>query len=92
MIFGSYATGKFHQWSDIDVIVISPQFDKVFQRKDIDIDLLWRTTARTDNRIEPIPCGEQQWEKDDSTPIIEIARREGVLVELCEVAGTNSNK
>jgi len=36
--------------------------------------------ARTDSRIEPIPCGERQWIEDDVTPIIEIARREGVQV------------
>lgn len=80
VIFGSYATGKSHQWSDIDVIVVSPEFDKAYRRKEL--DLLWRTTATTDTRIEPVPCGERQWEEDDSTAIIEIARREGVLVEM----------
>jgi len=86
VIFGSYAAGKAHQWSDIDLLVVSPQFDKAYQRKEL--DLLWRTTARTDSRIEPVPCGELQWDKDDSTAIIEIARREGVLVEITGDQGT----
>jgi len=80
VIFGSYATGKSHQWSDIDVVVVLPKFDKAYRRQEL--DLLWRTTAKTDSRIEPVPCGERQWVEDDSTAIIEIARREGVLVEI----------
>ncbi len=33
--------------------------------------------ARTDSRIEPITCGSRQWREDDSSAILEIARREG---------------
>lgn len=36
--------------------------------------------ARTDSRIEPIPCGARQWEEGDSKAIIEVARREGVRI------------
>ena len=28
VIYGSQATGHAHQWSDIDLLVISPHFDK----------------------------------------------------------------
>jgi len=48
-----------------------------------DIDLvgrLWRIAARIDSRIEPIPCGQKRWEEDDSSALIEIARRQGVRV------------
>jgi len=54
--------------------------DKDEQRSRGDIDLLWRLAARTDNRIEPIPCGELQWFEDDTSAIIEVARREGETV------------
>ena len=78
VIFGSYAVGHPHQWSDIDLVVVSPTFDGAFSRDAI--NSLWRVAARTDSRIEPIPCGERQWVEDDVTPIIEVARREGVPV------------
>ena len=78
VIFGSQTAGKLNKWSDIDIVVVSPKFDQPGCRKDI--DLLWRTTAKIDSRIEPIPCGERQWEEDDSSAIIEIARREGEIV------------
>jgi uncharacterized protein len=78
VVFGSQATGQANEWSDIDVLVVSPHFD--LERNRRDVDLLWRLAARTDSRIEPIPCGERQWEEDDSSAIVEIARREGQRV------------
>jgi hypothetical protein len=78
VLFGSYASGHPGQWSDIDLVVVSPAFDGTFSRDAI--NSLWRVAARTDSRIEPISCGERQWVEDEVTPIIEIARREGVQV------------
>ena len=53
ILFGSLSGGKIHQSSDIDLLVVSPRFDRERQRTDI--DLLWRVAARTDSRIEPVP-------------------------------------
>jgi len=79
VVFGSQAKGEAHEWSDIDILVISPQFDNMKDRSAV--NLLWRVAARTDSRIEPIPCGSLQWRDDDSSAIIEIARREGEVLE-----------
>ncbi len=79
VIFGSQTTGNADRWSDIDVIVVSPRFDALHSRKDI--GLLWKVAAHTDSRIEPIPCGERQW-TDGSSPIVEIARREGQMIQV----------
>lgn len=78
VIFGSRATGRAHAWSDIDLLVIAPQFDAMPDRSRI--NLLWRLAARIDSRIEPIPCGARQWEEDDSSAIIEVARRHGEML------------
>jgi predicted nucleotidyltransferase len=75
VVFGSQARGDAHQWSDIDLLVVSPRFDEAMRGEDK--KLLWRVAARTDSRIEPIPCGERQWIEDTASAIIEIARREG---------------
>ena len=80
VVFGSQVTGKTDPWSDIDLLVVSPKFDNERNREDI--NLLWRVAARTENRIEPIPCGERQWFEDDVSTVIEIARREGVAVKV----------
>ncbi len=78
VVFGSQANGNSHEWSDIDLLVVSPRFDDPIERDDI--NRLWRVAARTDSRIEPIPCGARQWDEDVSKSIIEIARREGTRI------------
>jgi len=78
VIFGSQVTGMAGAWSDIDLLVVSPDFDGTRNRRDV--DLLWHLAARVDSRIEPVPCGAQQWRDDRVSPIVEIARREGVTV------------
>ena len=75
VVFGSQATGRADEWSDIDLLVVSPHFDGPRSRRDI--NRLWHVAARVDSRIEPFPCGERQWTRDDASAIIEIARREG---------------
>ena len=78
VLFGSQAKGTADKWSDIDLIVVSPRFDGL--KREGDVTRLWRLTARTDCRIEPVPCGEREWVEDDTRAIIEIARREGVII------------
>ena len=77
VLFGSYAQDCASEYSDIDLVVIAPEFDG--SRELSLIKNLWQATV-ADNRIEPIPCGEREWEIDQSRPIIEIARREGVVI------------
>jgi uncharacterized protein len=40
--------------------------------------------ARIDSRIEPITVGAEQFINDDSSAIIEIARREGQIIPLVD--------
>jgi len=78
VLYGSFARGEANADSDIDLVVIAPEFDG---RRDVSlVKALWRATV-SDDRIEPIPCGEREWESGDGRPIIEIARREGVIIE-----------
>ena len=82
VLFGSYARGQEHEWSDIDLLVVSPLYDK--HRSYRDIVKLWRIAAHTDFRIEPIPVGEQQFKTDRDSMIVIIARREGQIIPLAE--------
>ena len=82
VVFGSYAKNKAHEWSDIDVLVVSPLFDS--RQTADDHEKLWMYAARTDKRIEPIAVGEKQFKEDKSSLILEIARREGQIIPLAE--------
>jgi len=80
VLFGSQVRGEARTWSDIDLLVVSSRFDEGYKRTDV--NMLWRVAARTDSRIEPIAVGERQFAEDDSSAIIEIARREGQRIFL----------
>jgi len=80
ILYGSHARGDAHPDSDIDILVIAPEFDEPYNKRRV--DLLWELRARSDSRIEPTPVGERQWHEDDSSAIIEIARREGEEISL----------
>lgn len=78
VLYGSFARGEADEWSDVDIIVIAPEFDKEYHHSIV--ESLWGTRASIDCRIEPIPCGEREWETDGSRPVLEMARREGVVI------------
>lgn len=82
VLFGSYVRGQQHEWSDIDLLVVSPRYDKKWTHKDW--AKLWLIAANTDVRIEPIPVGEKQFKTDRGSMIIAIARREGQIISLAE--------
>lgn len=82
VLFGSYAKNTANQLSDIDVLVVSPRFDETHDVEDY--ENLWMYAARTDYRIEPIPVGKKQFEMDNNSMIIVIARREGQKIPLAE--------
>ncbi len=84
--FGSFANGRADRDSDIDLVIIAPEFDGPHDMEML--KSLWETTLLADNRIEPIPCGEREWASGDGRPIIEIARREGVIIEAEDKCGT----
>jgi len=79
VLFGSFAEGRANKWSDIDIIVIAPEFD---QKYDFSlVETMWEIRSDTDSRLEPIPCGMKEWESGDGRPIIEVARKEGIVIK-----------
>jgi hypothetical protein len=79
VLFGSHVRGAADEWSDIDLVVIAPELAPPADRRLV--AKLWELRAATDSRVEPIPCGEEEWETDEARPILEIARREGVTID-----------
>ena len=79
VLFGSQARGNTHKCSDIDVMVVSPLYDRPRTREDR--MRLACLAFNVDSRIEPLACGLKQWNEDDSSMIIEIARREGQHIQ-----------
>jgi len=79
VLYGSRARGTAGADSDIDLIVIAAEFDRAPDRALV--ERLWQLRARTDHRIEPVPCGEAEWAAPiTARALIEIAHREGIEI------------
>jgi len=78
ILYGSFANGNPHAWSDIDLIVLAPEFDKPYTIEFV--KRLWHAKAKADKRIEPVACGEREWETDTGRLVVEVARREGIEI------------
>jgi len=78
IVFGSQARGDARPDSDIDVLVLSPLFDRDPWAR---AGELWLAAEDIDWHIEPVAVGEKAFAEDDVSPVLEYARREGVSVE-----------
>lgn len=77
ILYGSYARGDETKDSDIDVILLSPEFERVTSAQRADA---WRTAYSIDWRIEPVLYGEKQFEENDWHPLILVAKSEGIEI------------
>jgi len=79
VLYGSYARGEAGPDSDLDLIVIAPELEGELTIETV--KKLWRVASESDNRIEPIPCGVEEWNSDTGRPILEIAKKEGLIIQ-----------
>lgn len=73
LLFGSFAKGKNHKWSDIDIAIVvkNINFDYFEAYKK-----LGKVSLRLDTRIEPIILGKTK----DLSGFLETIQKEGILI------------
>jgi predicted nucleotidyltransferase len=75
ILFGSYLSGRYSNYSDIDIAIVSPDFGKDrFEEGKI----LFQTAWRVDPRIEPIPISSESYENDTWVPLFYEIRHNGL--------------
>ena len=74
-IYGSFAKGNAHKWSDIDVAIISPDFsdDTLDDRLE-----LMKLGASIDDRIEPYPFSMKRFNSTD--PLVNEICENGIQI------------
>lgn len=78
ILFGSYLSGRYSNYSDIDIAIVSPDFGKDrFEEGKI----LFQTAWRVDPRIEPIPISSESYENDTWVPLIYEIRHNGLEIK-----------
>jgi len=75
ILYGSRAGGKFHEDSDIDVAIVSPDFgkDRFEEGK-----RLFQIAYKIDPRIEPVPVSLKSYKTDTWVPLIYAIREKGI--------------
>lgn len=62
VLFGSYAKGKYEEFSDIDVALVSDDFQGV---RFLDRRRITKPTLATDYRIDPLPYRSEDFNEED---------------------------
>jgi predicted nucleotidyltransferase len=75
ILFGSRASGRSHEYSDIDVAVVSPDFGKDRYREGA---MLFEIACSVDPRIEPVAISLLSYKNDTWVPIIYEIRKNGI--------------
>jgi len=78
IVFGSQAKGTTHEWSDIDICIVSPQFGKDFFEEKLMLD---RYTDKISSKIEPTPMNPITLKSKYNTLSTEI-RKYGIEVKI----------
>lgn len=83
LLFGSYATGKFNQYSDLDIVVISPYFKKMNFIKRMELLSYLRSGAAEDVPMDIIGYTPEEFKNiEDESIIMRRAKKEGKMINI----------
>lgn len=80
-LYGSYAKGKQHKWSDIDIAIISPEFPEDNFDEMVRLSVI---ASQIDSRIEPVLFRTSDFVDED--PLVWEIKKEGINI-MSEMAG-----
>ncbi len=78
ILFGSYAKGAQHKWSDIDLCVISPQFKNAWQAS----GYLWSKRKISDFRYAIEPVGFSPKDYKEGSSLINEIKQNGIEIKI----------
>ena len=78
-LYGSAAKEDETYESDIDLMLVSSQFD---QNNDLLFGKIWSLTKKVDSRIEPYIIGQKKFENDEISPIIQKVKDQGIELKF----------
>lgn len=76
-LFGSYSAETASDESDIDVMIVSDNYD---ENDDVAVGKIWRLTRKVNPKIEPFLIGTKKFVNDDTSPLISMIKAEGIEI------------
>lgn len=80
ILFGSYAKGTPHTYSDIDLVVVSPSFEK--NKYIFNMQYLFRKAACVDSHIEPVPATPEEIKFADRRTFLGQIKKTGKIFRI----------
>lgn len=78
ILYGSRVSGKAHEFSDIDIAIVSPDFGKDRYKEGTK---LFEIAYKIDPLIEPVPISTKSYKNDTWLPLIYEIRKNGVIIK-----------
>ena len=78
-LFGSYSTNTASEMSDIDVMIVSDNYDET---DDETAGKMWRLTRKINTKIEPFLIGINKFNDDSSSPLVNMIKSNGIEIAL----------
>ena len=76
-LFGSYSTNTASDTSDIDVMIVSDNYD---ENDDEASGKIWKLTRKVNTKIEPFLIGKNKFNNDNSSPLISMIKTHGIEI------------
>ncbi len=76
-LFGSYSTNTASNTSDIDVMIVSDNYD---ENDDEASGKIWKLTRKVNTKIEPFLIGKKKFNDDNSSPLISMIKTHGIEI------------
>ena len=76
-LFGSYSTNTASNNSDIDVMIVSDNYD---ENDDQASGKIWSLTRKLNTKIEPFLIGKKKFNDDNSSPMISMIKKHGIEI------------
>ena len=78
-LFGSYSTNTATEISDIDVMIVSDNFDETDDKA---AGKMWKLTKNINTKIEPFLIGKNKFNDDISSPLVNMIKLNGIEIAL----------
>ena len=78
-LFGSYSTNTATDASDIDLMIVSENYDET---DDEVVGKIWRLTRKVSTKIEPFLIGVNKFRTSNNSPLIEQIKATGIEIAL----------
>ncbi len=76
-LFGSYSNDTATHSSDIDVMIVSDNYDET---DDLAIGKAWKLTRQINSKIEPYLIGIKKFMDDSSSPLVSMVKINGIEI------------